>query len=211
MTLASLVPNAKQSFFDNNGDPLGGGFVYMYIPNTTTFKNTWQDEEQTITNTNPIVLDAGGRAVIYGIGKYRQVVRDIDGNLIWDQLTRVGIADADTTAVMIFSVFTPEDAHSCVATFDRGLILAVDAAGSYGFARDAATAEVVINVYKYVLGNPTGTLIGTVTFAAAGNFPTYDFAAEVEFEPGDSMEMLFPATADATLAALSVDFHLEKV
>lgn len=84
--MSSLLPNGKQHFDDNNGRPLVGGRVYYYIPNTSTLKNTWQDEAQTILNTNPIVLDARGECTAWGYGTYRQVVRDIFGNLIWDRL-----------------------------------------------------------------------------------------------------------------------------
>lgn len=85
--MASLLPNAKQQFIDGNGVPLAGGTVTFYIPNSDTLKNTWQDQYQTILNTNPIILDAAGEAIIYGDGQYRQVVKDSLGNLIWDQLT----------------------------------------------------------------------------------------------------------------------------
>jgi hypothetical protein len=84
---ATLLPNAKQQFLDTNGRPLAGGQVYFYIPNTSTFKSTWQDAGKTILNTNPVVLDSNGQAIIYGEGQYRQVVYDVHGNLIWDKLT----------------------------------------------------------------------------------------------------------------------------
>lgn len=66
---------------------LAGGQVNMFVPNTTTIKATWQDASQTAANTNPIILDANGCAIIYGIGTYRQQLLDSLGNLIWDQLT----------------------------------------------------------------------------------------------------------------------------
>lgn len=84
--MASLLPNGKQHFDDNNGRPLVGGRVYYYIPNTSTPKDTWQDEAMTILNTNPIILDARGECTAWGYGSYRQVVRDFFGNLIWDRL-----------------------------------------------------------------------------------------------------------------------------
>ncbi len=84
---ATLMPPGKQQFFDANGEPLANGTVNFYVPSTTTPKNTWQDPNQTILNTNPIILDSGGFALIYGSGTYRQVVKDQLGNLIWDQLT----------------------------------------------------------------------------------------------------------------------------
>lgn len=85
--MSTLLPNAKQTFTGPGGTPLSGGSVYFYIPNTTTPKNTWQDSAQTILNTNPVVLDANGQAIIWGSGTYRQVVYDANNNLIWDQIT----------------------------------------------------------------------------------------------------------------------------
>lgn len=87
MTTATLLPNAKQTFWDANGDPLAGGSVTFYVPNSNTLKNTWQDSTQSTLNSNPVILDAAGEAIIYGVGSYRQVVKDSLDNLIWDQLT----------------------------------------------------------------------------------------------------------------------------
>lgn len=84
---ATLLPSAELQFCDSNGNPLAGGKVYFYIPNTTTPKNTWQDPQQTILNPNPVVLDAAGRAIIWGAGTYRQQVYDANGNLIYDAVT----------------------------------------------------------------------------------------------------------------------------
>lgn len=85
--MSGLLPNARQQFFDSNGQPLAGGSVYMYVPGTTTPKNTWQDAGLTVLNSNPVILDAAGRAQIWGSGQYRQVVYDVNGNLIWDAVT----------------------------------------------------------------------------------------------------------------------------
>jgi hypothetical protein len=82
---ASLVPNAKQYFPDINGNPLVGGFVYMYQSLTLIPKDTWKNSGQTVLNTNPVILDSRGQAVIYGVGDYRQIVTDADGNTIWDE------------------------------------------------------------------------------------------------------------------------------
>ena len=84
---AFLIQNAEQVFLDNNGIPLVGGSVYFYIPATLTPKDTWKDSAQTILNTNPVILDSAGRAIIFGTGVYRQIVKDALGNTIWDQLS----------------------------------------------------------------------------------------------------------------------------
>jgi parallel beta-helix repeat protein len=84
---ASILPPAKTTFLDKNGNPLAAGTIDFYVPGTTTRKMTWQDAGQTIPNTNPVVLDNAGRGLILGNGDYRQIVRDKYGNLIWDQIT----------------------------------------------------------------------------------------------------------------------------
>lgn len=83
----ALLPNAEQTFVDGNGVPLDGGTVTFYIPNTSTPKTTWSDQGESIPNTNPVVLDSAGRAIIWGTGSYRELVKDQFGNTIWDQVT----------------------------------------------------------------------------------------------------------------------------
>lgn len=85
---ASLLPNGEQTFLDANGQPLAAGKVYFYVPNTLTPKATWSNSGETVTNANPVPLDSAGRAIIYGAGAYRQIVKDVFGNTIWDQLTQ---------------------------------------------------------------------------------------------------------------------------
>jgi hypothetical protein len=77
---------------------LAGGSVGFYIPSTLTTKQTWFNPDQVggHQNTNPVVLDANGCAIIYGSGQYRQILKDSLGNTIWDQLTN----DTSGTTVM---------------------------------------------------------------------------------------------------------------
>lgn len=85
--LAGLLPNGMQQFIDVRGRPLVGGKVYYFAPGTTVPKTTWQDPQQLIPNTNPVILDSRGQCLVYGSGQYRQVVRDSAENTIWDRLT----------------------------------------------------------------------------------------------------------------------------
>jgi len=113
---AALVPNAKQSFVDENGIPLAGGSVFMYVPNTTNLKTTWSDNTQVNPNTNPVLLDAAGRAIIFGQGNYRQILQDSLGNTVWDDFTSaygssepIGSSGTDTApvgSIMSFSGFS---------------------------------------------------------------------------------------------------------
>ena len=48
-------------YFDDAGDPLVSGKIYFYETGTTTPKNTYADVNNTILNTNPVILTAAGR------------------------------------------------------------------------------------------------------------------------------------------------------
>ena len=84
---ASQVPNAKQQFIGPTGAAYDAGQVFMYVPNTFTKKSTWTGPDQGTQNVNPIVLDSAGRAKIWGVGSYRQVLKDKNGLQVWDELT----------------------------------------------------------------------------------------------------------------------------
>jgi hypothetical protein len=71
-----LSPVAHQQFFDANGIPLSGGFVYTYASGSVTPLVTYKDNAGT-ANTNPIVLDAGGYATMYlGQSSYKFCVQN---------------------------------------------------------------------------------------------------------------------------------------
>src|ERR1700761_4817646 len=89
-TQGGIIPNGEATFLDKNGKPLTSGKVYFYTPSTTSPKTTYQDINQTIPNTNPVTLDAAGRALLWGVGAYRQQVVDRNNNLIWDVTTSTG-------------------------------------------------------------------------------------------------------------------------
>lgn len=57
----ALVYNEVPQFFDQNGDPLSGGFFYTYLAGTTTKVNTFTTSAGNIPNANPQTLDAAGR------------------------------------------------------------------------------------------------------------------------------------------------------
>lgn len=94
-----LLPEPEVQFCDANGHPYAGGTIDIYIPGTDTPRDTWQDEAGTALNTNPIILDAAGRAIIWGEGEYRFVLKDADGNLIYDQIASTPPQPFDPTAL----------------------------------------------------------------------------------------------------------------
>ena len=57
----SAFAGAGAQFFDDNGTPLAGGKLYSYSSSTTTLLATYTTSAGTVANTNPIILNAGGR------------------------------------------------------------------------------------------------------------------------------------------------------
>jgi hypothetical protein len=57
----SAFAGAGAQFFDDNGTPLAGGKLYSYAAGTTTLLATYTTSAGTVANTNPIILNAGGR------------------------------------------------------------------------------------------------------------------------------------------------------
>lgn len=80
---ASLLPLAKQQYFDAAGVPLVGGKIYTYVAGTSTPKATYQDAAATILNTNPIILDSRGECLVFWDGIYKVVVKDALDNIIY--------------------------------------------------------------------------------------------------------------------------------
>ena len=104
-----ILPAPEIQFLDGNGDPLAGGTVAFYIPSTDTPKDTWVDHEGTSLNENPLTLDSAGRALIFGSGDYRCVLRDSAGNLIYDQWTSSVVSDAMQPVVRAETVAEARD------------------------------------------------------------------------------------------------------
>lgn len=107
MSHLQLIPNGMQQFADANGAPYALGTVQMLIPNTMTDKDTWQDRDHVALNTNPISLDAAGRCVIWGDGAYRQILKDVLGNTVWDKITQM--VEIETLAPADASYLTIDD------------------------------------------------------------------------------------------------------
>lgn len=142
----ALLPNGQQQFADANGAPLAGGLVYFYVPSTTTPKATWQDIGETTLNTNPVVLNAAGRATIWGTGEYREIVYDGFGNLIWDQIT-YGAGQAQVSTTGFGAVGTLAGASSTdLGSITSNNVLVTGSATISSFGSSASTSAPVFLV-----------------------------------------------------------------
>jgi hypothetical protein len=78
-----LMPTGKQQYFYmGTSKPLAGGKIYTYAAGSSTPKVTYQDAAGSVPNTNPIVLDSTGSALIFWSGSYKVVVLDAMGNTV---------------------------------------------------------------------------------------------------------------------------------
>lgn len=96
-----IIPILKQQFEDDNGVPLAGGQLYTYQANSLIPKATYADSAGVALNTNPVVLDAAGRAAVFcDIGLYKFVLQDSNGNTIYT-LDNIRIEPVDPTAELL--------------------------------------------------------------------------------------------------------------
>ena len=84
-------------------EPLNGGLVKTYLAGTGTQVNLNTDRDQTASATWPIVLDAYGRAIVFGNGIYLFVVENASGTVIWssDGLEYTPVVDENTGAITL--------------------------------------------------------------------------------------------------------------
>jgi hypothetical protein len=113
----SLLPNGMQQFSDGNGVPYANGYVYFYVPNTTTPAPTYLDNGLTTANANPVRLDANGRAIIWGTGTYRQVLQDQFGNTIWDTIVQVPVPSSNAISTVSFPIFADSSPTTVTSAF----------------------------------------------------------------------------------------------
>ena len=75
-------------FTDSSGEPLAGGKVYSYEAGTSTAKALYTTQNKSANATNPVILDAQGRALVFGEGAYKFVIKDSNDVTLytWDSL-----------------------------------------------------------------------------------------------------------------------------
>jgi hypothetical protein len=61
---------------------LSGGKVYTYLDGTSTLSALWTDKDKGVTAANPVILDSGGKAEVYGDNTYKFVIYDEDDVIV---------------------------------------------------------------------------------------------------------------------------------
>lgn len=88
---------------------------------------------------------------------------------------------------------------------EQGATFPADLGGSTAKAMDAATTSTVVDIQK------NGTSVGSITWGASATSGTFTFTTETTFVEGDTLALIGPATADATLGYISVTLKGTKL
>lgn len=201
MTAAPLPPG-KLTFIDLVGAPLEGGTVGFYEPGGLTPRDTWQDYGQTTLNDNPLTLDERGQCVVWGAGRYRQIVKDSLGNLIWDQETFVLPGSSLPYEVGFYFPDAPNASDIIfVFNFTQSVVFETNFPGAFGSVNTTPSAETVLDVRlngASTIGSITVSIGGVVTFASAISNPS--------FSPGDQLAVRVQAGGANGLAGVAATF-----
>lgn len=79
--------DVTQQFQNKNGSNLTSGKIYIYYQGRTALATTYHDEDGTVVNSNPVLLDNNGRATAFAdpIYSYTIVVCDYYGKELFSQ------------------------------------------------------------------------------------------------------------------------------
>jgi hypothetical protein len=155
VSTGTLAPYTFPQAFDSNGNPLSAGLLYTYLSGTSTPAMTWTDAALSVPNTNPIVLDAAGRYLIYlAAQNYKFVLKDFSGVTI-DTTDPVGSVGLQQSGVFdIFTFFGDPTSPITSTTYPSGSTFDTCHAGTAIYQVDSATLPA--GTYKL-----SGMLLGT--------------------------------------------------
>lgn len=193
-TFVDVLLQVRDEF---GADVLSGGKIYTYEAGTTTPLTTFQDLAGATANTNPVILDSAGMAVIRqtdGVA-YKWVVYDSDDNLLWsrDNIIVGTTSEGNDQVYLVPMTYlgTPE-AQGFMGghLFNDDVFFAIDFEGAQGTVETNPAAEFVISVRK------NGTEVGTLTIGTDGIY-AFDTTSHttVTFDAGDKLTFIGPDTA----------------
>jgi hypothetical protein len=172
----SPVGGVAGQFFDNNGDPLVGGKLFTYAAGTTTPQVTYTSATGVTANSNPIILNGGGRvpAEIWltdGL-QYKFVLYSSTDQLIgsWDNIIGINSNFVNFTTAEEVQVATAGQTVFTLTTMQyapstNNLVVYVDGVnqiegGAYSFVETSST------VVTFVAGLHVGALVKFVSAEA---------------------------------------------
>lgn len=231
--MAILLSYPKFKAFDTNGQMLAGGKLYTYAAGTVTPATTYSDKSLALpfANTNPIILDSLGEAVIWGDVMYKFVLKDANDVTIWtlDNVTAgntfpISIAQGGTGAT------TTAAARTALGVDQSGLarIPAATATGTV----DAITAtfspaitladKILVSLYCSGANAtttptfaPNGLTARTITkqggqALAAGDISGAGFIALLQYDLANTRWELLNPAASSGVSAIDIDKELQR-
>lgn len=110
-----------QQFQNKNGSILTHGKIYVYYSGRTALATTYSDEDGTVVNTNPIILDNNGRAACFASSMYAYtvVVCDAYGKELFSY--DITLHDAVETAEKVFVIGTDGTVQVDTTTLPNGV------------------------------------------------------------------------------------------
>lgn len=95
--MISLVHILQSGVTDDSGAVLASGTVRSYVAGTTTLTTLYQDFELETPHSNPLTLDAAGRAKAYVDGRVKLVISNSSGTVV-RTIDNVGMDDSDVAS-----------------------------------------------------------------------------------------------------------------
>lgn len=198
----SPIWGAGAQLFDNNGDPLSGGKIYVYFAGTTTPATTYTEPTGTFANTNPIIANAAGRLaneIWLPINQaYKFILKDVNETLIatYDNIPTLPqppiVNDASSISFNAGYLVT-------AGAFTVGSTYQIASVGSTNFVSIGATSNTIGTLFIATgpgAGTGTAYYIRTVQSKLQDVFSVKDFGAVGNGVTDDSA-----AFASAILAA----------
>lgn len=186
----AIAPVARQQFFDANGAPLAGGFLYFYVAGTSTPQDTYTTSIGTVAD-NPIELDASGytpHGMFWANAAYKIMVTDANG-VPQPALSQDGVASTGLSTTLIGSTFFPfageqetlitDTSYASGTSFDKCMPnsawFSIDSAnlvGTYGLAAmmksdgGVTTSVALVNLTD---GAPDTPMVTLTSISATGD------------------------------------------
>ncbi|HRC27307.1 MAG TPA: hypothetical protein PKX87_07750, partial [Alphaproteobacteria bacterium] len=163
-------------FFDNSGAPLAGGKLHTYAAGTSTPKATYTTAAGDIENTNPVVLDAYGRATIFIVGAYKFDLFTSDDVLIKSTDNVTSFTTTGEAASAFDETFSGDDAQKTftlsedLGTDEKLVMLFVDNSNRNFVANGAfGTDTIWTKGAGWTIAAGAGTATGAISTALSQN------------------------------------------
>ena len=189
----SLLGGVAAQFFDNNGVPLSGGFLYTYAAGTSTPQAVYTSSNGGTPQANPIVLDSSGRVPSGEIwltdgSQYKFVLQNANAVLIgtYDNIIGINSNFVNYTNQQEIQTATASQTVFTLTTMQYqpgsgSLSVFVDGVNQYGPSAQYAYTETSSTVITFVNGLHVGASVKFTTSAI--NASSYGNSSQISYTP----------------------------